>query len=162
MSGNTGAIIPPAPGAWIAKTAAVSALMTVQELPRCRRDRPFWANLRSARQMLPADVESGHEGPAKGEYDVANLEQRVTTLEGQADTHTIAVNNLRKEMFALRSELRGDMVALRTELRSDIGGLRTDLGELSRRTDRFFIWLAGTQVATLLAVIGVLVGILYR
>ncbi len=140
------------------ENCAVSALMTAQELPRCPRDRPFSASFPPARPLLPDDVESGREGPAKGEHDVASVEQRVTTLEGQADTHTIAVNDLRKEMIALRS----DLAALRTDLRSDIGGLRTDLGELSRRTDRFFIWLAGTQVATLLAVIGVLVGILYR
>ena len=69
---------------------------------------------------------------------------------------------LRGDMSALRTELRGDMAALRTDLRGDMAGFRTDLGDLSRRTDRFFIWLAGTQVATLLAVMGVLVGILYR
>lgn len=104
---------------------------------------------------------------------MANLEERVTSLEAQADKHAVAVDDLRQEMAALRTEMRGAMAALRTELRSDVAvlrtelrsdmaGLRTDLGDLSRRTDRFFIWLAGTQVATLLAVIGVLVGILYR
>ena len=145
--------------------------------------------------MLPDDVRSGREGPAKGEHDVANLDERVISLEAQADKHADAVDGLRTEMAglrtdlrgemdalrtelrgdmaalrtelhgdmaALRTEMRGDMVALRTELRSDMAGLRTDLGEMSRRTDRFFIWLAGTQVATLLAVIGVLVGVLYR
>lgn len=126
---------------------------------------------------------------------MANLDERVISLEAQADKHADAVDGLRTEMAglrtdlrgemdalrtelrgdmaalrtelhgdmaALRTEMRGDMVALRTELRSDMAGLRTDLGEMSRRTDRFFIWLAGTQVATLLAVIGVLVGVLYR
>ena len=156
--------------------------------------------------MLPDDVRSGREGPAKGEHDVANLDERVISLEAQADKHADAVDGLRTEMAglrtdlrgemdalrtdlrgemdalrtelrgdmaalrtelhgdmaALRTEMRGDMVALRTELRSDMAGLRTDLGEMSRGTDRFFIWLAGTQVATLLAVIGVLVGVLYR
>ena len=104
---------------------------------------------------------------------MATLESRVISLEAQGDKHAAAVDGLRNEMGALRTELRGemdalrtelrgDMAALRTDLRSDMAGLRTDLGELSRRTDRFVIWLAGTQVATLLAVIGVLVTALYR
>jgi hypothetical protein len=72
-------------------------------------------------------------------------------------------------MVALRTELRADMADLRHDmmagdaaLRSEITGLR---GEMARRFDMMdqkFIWLAGTQVATLLAVIGVLAGALFR
>jgi hypothetical protein len=113
------------------------------------------------------------KGPRTGEHDVPNLEERVTSLEAQADKHAAAVDGLRTEMAGLRTDLRGemdalrvelrsDMAALRTELLGDMAGLRTDLGELSRRTDRFVIWLAGTQAATLLAVIGVLVTALFR
>jgi hypothetical protein len=66
------------------------------------------------------------------------------------------------QFSVLGSPLRSDMAALRTDLRAEMADLRADMRELSRRWDRFFIWLGGTQVATLLAVIGVLVGILYR
>ena len=109
---------------------------------------------------------------------MANLEERVTIVEAQSDAHARAIDALRSEVAAVRSEMatRGDVAALRTEmadlrrdmtagdasLRSEITGLR---GEMARRFDMMdqkFIWLAGTQVATLLAVIGVLAGALFR
>ena len=108
---------------------------------------------------------------------MANLEERVAGLEAQTDKHAIAVEALRGEIVALRIELRTEIagirsdMALRTEttamrsemaLRSDVADLRADLRGLSLRWDRFFLWLAGTQVATLLAVVGVLAGILFR
>lgn len=97
------------------------------------------------------------------------------------------IRALRTEMGALQTELRTEMGALRTELRTEMGTLRTEMtdlrrdmvagdaalrseitelrGEMSGRfdvMDQKFMWLAGTQVATLLAVIGVLAGALYR
>lgn len=106
---------------------------------------------------------------------MANLEERVTILEAHADKHTVAVEALRAEIADLRVELRTEIAAIRGEmpLRSDLTTLRAELrgeitelrAEMSRRFDGMdheFIWLAGTQVATLLAVIGVLAGALYR
>ena len=111
---------------------------------------------------------------------MANLEERVTVVEAQTDKHAVAVEALRKDflsvrdelrddMAVLRTDMRGEMAALRTEMRGEMGvlrgemtELRTDFREMSRRTDRLFLWLAGTQVATLLAVIGPLAGILYK
>jgi len=121
---------------------------------------------------------------------VANLEERVNIVEAQSDAHARAIDGLgseiralRTEMGALRTELRTEMGALRTEmgaLRTEMTDLRRDMvagdaalrseinelrGEMGRRfdvMDQKFLWLAGTQVATLLAVIGVLAGALYR
>ena len=100
---------------------------------------------------------------------MANLEERVTTVEAHAGAQTRAIDGLRQDIADLRvelrmsvAELRGDTATVRTELRGEITELR---GELSRRfdgMDQKLIWLAGTQVATLLAVIGVLAGALYR
>jgi hypothetical protein len=116
---------------------------------------------------------------------VANLEERVNIVEGQSDAHAHAINRLRIEIAAVRSDMatRGEMASLRTEmasLRTEMADLRRDMvagdaalrseiaelrGEMGRRfdvMDQKFMWLAGTQVATLLAVIGVLAGALYR
>jgi chromosome segregation ATPase len=123
---------------------------------------------------------------------VANLEERVNIVEGQSDAHAHAIDRLRIEIAAVRSDMatRGEMASLRTEmasLRTEMASLRTEMadlrrdmvagdaalrseiaelrGEMGRRfdvMDQKFMWLAGTQVATLLAVIGVLAGALYR
>ena len=71
---------------------------------------------------------------------------------------------LRTEMGALRTEmtdLRRDMVAGDAALRGEINELRGEMGRRFDVMDQKFLWLAGTQVATL-AVIGVLAGALYR
>ena len=124
---------------------------------------------------------------------MATLEDRVTIVEAQTDKLAVAIEGVRKEVAAIRTdmatradiavirteigalrtesgnktdalgtELRSEMGALRKELREDITDLRADMRELSRRTDRLFIWVAGAQVATLVAVIGVLAGALFR
>ncbi len=95
---------------------------------------------------------------------MANLEERVAIVEAQADRHATAIEGLRSDMSSLRVELRTEIAAVRSEmaLRSEMTEFRAEVRELARRWDRFFLWLAGTQVATLLAVIGVLMGILYR
>jgi len=96
---------------------------------------------------------------------VASLEERVTIVEAQSDAHARAIDGLRIEMAAMRTEmadLRRDMVAGDAALRSEITELR---GEMSRRFDMMdqkFLWLAGTQVGILLAVVGALAGALYR
>ena len=109
---------------------------------------------------------------------MANLEERVNIVEGQSDAHAHAIDRLRIEIAAVRSDMatRGEMASLRTEmadlrrdmvagdaaLRSEIAELRGEMGRRFDVMDQKFMWLAGTQVATLLAVIGVLAGALYR
>ncbi|MBI3048473.1 MAG: hypothetical protein HYY76_09175 [Acidobacteria bacterium] len=119
---------------------------------------------------------------------MASLEERIGNLESQSDRQAAAIADVRTDIADLRLEMRtqiatlraematrGDIAAVRADmatrgdladLRADVGtsiaDLRADLRELSRRWDRFFLWLAGTQVATLLAIMGVLAGILYR
>lgn len=91
---------------------------------------------------------------------MATLEDRVTTVEAQTARLIVAIEAMQKDIAAIRADManmatRADVAALRTELKAEIGAL-------SVRMDRLFIWLAGTQVATLLAVIGLLAGVLYR
>ena len=98
--------------------------------------------------------------------NVAQLRGDIAAVRGDMALRTETVE-LRREMGAVRSEMgavRSEMAAVRSEMapRSEVADLRADLRELSRRWDHFFIWMAGTQVATLLAVIGVLAGILFR
>jgi len=122
---------------------------------------------------------------------VASLDERVTNLEALTDKHAAAVAAVRTDIADLRLELRteiaalrGDMATLRgdmalrsetVELRRDFAGVRAEMatrseindlrGEMNRRFDAMdqkFIWLTGTQVATLLAVVGILAGALLR
>lgn len=86
--------------------------------------------------------------------ETAELQRELAAVRAEMAT--------RAEVADLRTELHGHMTALRTELRSDMAGLRADLRELSRRTDRFVIWVAGTQAAVLMAVIGVLVSVVVQ
>lgn len=138
--------------------------------------------------MLLDDVESGREGPAKGEH-VANLEERVTDLEGHAESQTRAIDGLRTDIADLRGELRTSVAQLRSEmaLRSDIGDLRREMGDqrremgdlrrdmgdlrndmnrrsdlLDAKIDRHFVWLMGMMVIGFITVIGALVGVVYR
>ena len=129
---------------------------------------------------------------------MADLDERISFMEAQSDAHARAIDGLRREVAAVRSDmatraemgaLRAEMGALRTEmatraemaalraevadlrrdmmagdaaLRSEIAGLRDEMGRRFDVMDQRFMWLAGTQVATLLAVVGVLAGALYR
>ena len=103
---------------------------------------------------------------------MASLEERVNIVEAQSDAHARAIDGVRTEMGGLRAEmvaLRTEMIDLRRDMMAGDAALRTEIaelrGEMGRRfdvMDQKFMWLAGTQVATLLAVIGVLAGALYR
>lgn len=120
---------------------------------------------------------------------MANLEERITTLEENRESHTRAIEAVRQDIAGLRVELRTEVAAIRGEmaLRSDVAALRAEMADLRREMvagdaalrseinelrsemnrrfdmmDKKFLWLAGTQVATLLAVVGVLAGTLYR
>lgn len=95
---------------------------------------------------------------------MANLEERVTSLEGQADNHARAIDGVRIEIAQLRTEvaqLRGDMAT-----RSDLADLRTDMSRrfevMDGKIDRHFVWLVGMMVTGFITVIGALVGVAYR
>jgi len=47
-------------------------------------------------------------------------------------------------------------------LRSEVNELRSDMNRRFDAMDRKFMWLTGTQVATPLAVVGILAGALFR
>ncbi len=122
---------------------------------------------------------------------MASLDERMADLEALTDKHAAAVAALRTDIGGLRLELRTDIAALRgdmatlrgdmalrsetVELRRELAGVRAEMatrseisdlrGEMNHRFDAMdqkFIWLTGTQVATLLAVVGVLAGALLR
>ena len=113
---------------------------------------------------------------------MANLSERVTNLEGQAENHTKAGDGLRTDVADLRGELRTGVAQLRSEmaLRSDVGDVRREMGDLRRdmgdlrsdmnrrsdlldaKVDRHFVWLMGMMVTGFITVIGALVGVVYR
>jgi len=80
-----------------------------------------------------------------------DVDERVTRLEERSDVHARAIDQLRQETHAFRTEIRGDLAAFRAEMRKDFADLRADM-------DRRFTWLTGILVAGLVAVIGALVG----
>ena len=103
-----------------------------------------------------------------------NMEKRITTLEVTAtqtcksmDHLERSVSDLRSELHRsvsdLRNEMQHSLSGLRTEVNNSISGLRTemhsamssihsDLGSLRRDVDRKFIWMMGTQIAALIAI----------
>lgn len=118
---------------------------------------------------------------------MGSLEERVTIVEAQADAHTRAIDALRQDLAEFRVEARTDTASLRSELRSEIAAVRAEVADLRRdmmagdaalrveinelradmnrrfdMMDQKFTWFVGTQVVTLLAVVGVLAGALYR
>jgi hypothetical protein len=102
------------------------------------------------------------------------MEKRITTLEVTAtqtcksmDHLERSVSDLRSELHRsvsdLRNEMQHSLSGLRSEVNSSISGLRTemhsamssihsDLGSLRRDVDRKFIWMMGTQIAALIAI----------
>ena len=120
---------------------------------------------------------------------MADIHQRVASLEERAQAHETSVGELRKDIGDLRVELRtsganlqtaiGDLrvglhtsvAELRTEIaavrgemahRSDVADLRHDMNQRFLAMDQKFTWLVGLQVAGLIAVIGTLMGSYYR
>ena len=92
-------------------------------------------------------------------------------------------SELRGEMGQLRNELRGEMGQLRGEmdqlrgetsqqggqlrgemgqLRGELHGFRDDMNRRFERVDQRFTWLVGIQMGTLIAIVGGLVGVIYR
>jgi chromosome segregation ATPase len=72
---------------------------------------------------------------------VANLEERVASLEAQTDKHAVAVEALRTDIANLRVELRTEFAAFRGDmaLRSETAELHRELAatraEMATRTD---------------------------
>ena len=120
---------------------------------------------------------------------MADIHQRVTSLEERAEAHDTGIGEVRKDIADLRVELRTSVASLHTqisdlrvELRTSVAELRTEIaavrGDMVHRSDladlrhemndRFlamdqkFTWLVGIQVAGLVAVVGALVGSYYR
>ena len=60
--------------------------------------------------------------------------------------------------------IRGDIAAIRGDMvhRSDLADLRNDMNQRFLAIDQKFTWVVGIQVASLVAVIGALVGSYYR
>ena len=103
---------------------------------------------------------------------MANLNERVTDLEGQAENHTKAVDGLRMEVAEMRADLRAELrtgvAQLRSEMatRSDLAELRAEMSRrfavIDAKVDRHFVWLMGMMVTGFITVIGAMVGVVYR
>lgn len=102
---------------------------------------------------------------------MADLVERVTTLETQSDRHLAAIEALRNDIAGLRAEsgmLRGEM-ATRTdiiEVRREIADLRNDMNRrfelVDAKFDRQFYWLTGIMISGFIAVISALIGVAYK
>ncbi|MCM0034204.1 MAG: gp58-like family protein [Burkholderiaceae bacterium] len=91
------------------------------------------------------------------------MEKRITTREVTATQTCKSMDHLERSVSDLRSEMHRSVSDLRNEVNSSISGLRTemhsamssihrDLGSLRRDVDRKFIWMMGTQIAALIAI----------
>ena len=61
---------------------------------------------------------------------MADLEERVTSLEGHSDNHALALNGVRNEIVELRADLRTSVADVRAELRTAAAELRSDVADL--------------------------------
>jgi uncharacterized coiled-coil protein SlyX len=95
---------------------------------------------------------------------VANLEARVTTLEGQAERQDTTINGLRADISHMRSEMA---------TRSDIADIRRDMGEfrsevnhridlLDAKFDRHFMWLTGIMMSGFITMLGAIVAVVFQ
>jgi hypothetical protein len=95
------------------------------------------------------------EGP------VPTIEERVAYLEGIAAEHTRAFADLQHSIAALRTavmELRSDMNARFAQIDQRFAQIDQRFAQVDQR----FMWLFGTQLAVLLAIIATLAGAYYR
>lgn len=83
----------------------------------------------------------------RNDGQMPSLEERVAYLEGRLEDHVAAVDRLRSDGQDLRETIR--QFGERMDRRFDT---------LDEKVDRHFTWLVGIQVATLVAVVGALVG----
>jgi len=78
---------------------------------------------------------------------VAGMEERVARVEAHTEALIRTVDGIHADIADIRAELRG---------------MRADMNQRFDMMDQKFVWLVGAQVATLIAVVGVLAGALYR
>ena len=104
------------------------------------------------------------------------VEERLTSLEARVES----MSDLRNIITELRGDMNGrftDVDHRFTELRADMNlrfsevtarfdGMQADVSrrfwDLDQKIDRHFTWVVGTQIAMFLAVVGALIGALYR
>jgi len=93
------------------------------------------------------------------------IEERVAYLEGRFGEHTQITNGLRDDISDLRGEMnrRFEQVDKRFD-RIDARFERNDgrLDSMDAKIDRHFTWLVGLQMATLLAVVGAVLGAYFK
>ena len=121
--------------------------------------------------------------PENEPCSMPTIDERLTSLEVRMDSTSDLRNVFDSRLTELRAdlnlrfaqvngrfaELRDDLnlrsndVTVRfTEVNGQFAEVNRRMSELEQKTDRHFAWLITTQVAVLLAVVGALVGALYR
>ena len=77
------------------------------------------------------------------------MEKRITTLEVIAEQTTKSIDRLDRSITELRAEINRTSSDLRADMRSDMRDMRLDF-------DRKFMWVIGTQIGMLLAILGMM------
>ena len=77
------------------------------------------------------------------------MEKRITTLEVIAEQTTKSIDRLDRSITELRAEINRTSSDLRADMRSDMRDMRFDF-------DRKFMWVIGTQIGMLLAILGMM------
>lgn len=158
---SRGQFLPPVRGIHMAETAPVTR--------RCRSGAetigvlraPLQAQImRSGRcriRVVPTWWEQGREMPS--------IEERVAHLEGTVGQHTRVFAEIQHGLADLRSgltELRTDMNGRFGQMEARFTGMEQRFDQRFAQMDQRFIWMFGTQLAVLLAVIAALAGAYYR
>lgn len=79
------------------------------------------------------------------------VEERIAFVEGRQQDHFATLDDLRTTVRDLRADMNRQFADVRSEIRT-----------LSDRVDRQFTWLVGLQVASMVAMLGVLAGAYYK
>ncbi|OFW38776.1 MAG: hypothetical protein A3F70_00640 [Acidobacteria bacterium RIFCSPLOWO2_12_FULL_67_14] len=90
-----------------------------------------------------------------------SIEERVAYLEGTVGEHNRMFSAIQDGMADLRTAIQ-DVRAGLTELRTDMNARFNQVDQRFAQIDQRFIWMFGTQLAVLLAVIAALAGAYYR
>ncbi|OFW13816.1 MAG: hypothetical protein A3H29_12835 [Acidobacteria bacterium RIFCSPLOWO2_02_FULL_67_21] len=93
--------------------------------------------------------------------DMPSIEERVAYLEGTVGEHNRMFSAIQDGMADLRTAIQ-DVRAGLTELRTDMNARFNQVDQRFAQIDQRFIWMFGTQLAVLLAVIAALAGAYYR
>jgi predicted RNase H-like nuclease (RuvC/YqgF family) len=106
---------------------------------------------------------------------MSTSEERVALLEERMDHQVEMLADLRAEFHAFRNEMREELATIRRyfeQIDRRFEQVDRRFEQVDRRfeqvdrrfeqVDQRFVWLVGVQMGTLVAIIGVLVGALYR